>query len=124
TEEGPGILNWLINGARRYVCGENDLTGPERVRIATAAYAETEDHTGRFFDECCRFGAEIRVEQARLYSAYKAWCLKEEVPVSSSRAFAMRVREFTGLTSPREMILSSSRKYYPGITLCTEKVGA
>ncbi|MFM9662856.1 DNA primase, partial [Streptomyces scabiei] len=54
TEEGPGILNWLILGARRYLNGERDLTGPARVRIATSAYAETEDHTGRFFGECCR----------------------------------------------------------------------
>nr|AHF81563.1 putative DNA primase/helicase [Streptomyces netropsis] len=45
TEEGPGILNWLIEGARRYLAGDKDLTGPQRVRIATTAYAETEDHT-------------------------------------------------------------------------------
>ncbi|CAM5489981.1 Putative DNA primase/helicase OS=Streptomyces griseomycini OX=66895 GN=FHS37_006883 PE=4 SV=1 [Streptomyces griseomycini] len=48
TEEGPGILNWLVEGARRYLAGDKDLAGPERVRIATTAYAETEDHTGRF----------------------------------------------------------------------------
>jgi ATP-binding cassette subfamily C protein len=35
TEEGPGILSWLIDGARRYLAGDRDLTGPERVRIAT-----------------------------------------------------------------------------------------
>lgn len=44
TEEGPGILRWLIDGARRYLAGDKNLTGPERVRIATTAYAETEDH--------------------------------------------------------------------------------
>ncbi|MDH6543846.1 phage/plasmid-associated DNA primase [Streptomyces sp. SPB4] len=53
TEEGPGILAWLIDGARRYLAGETDLTGPAPVRIATTAYAETEDHTGRFFEESC-----------------------------------------------------------------------
>lgn len=52
-EEGPGILAWLIDGARRYLASDRDLTGPGRVRIATTAYAETEDHTGRFHDECC-----------------------------------------------------------------------
>jgi putative DNA primase/helicase len=30
TEEGPGILSWLIDGARRYLAGARDLTGPER----------------------------------------------------------------------------------------------
>ncbi|MFI0507016.1 phage/plasmid primase, P4 family [Streptomyces albogriseolus] len=40
-EEGPGILHWLVLGARRYLAGARDLAGPERVRVATAAYAQT-----------------------------------------------------------------------------------
>jgi len=115
TEEGPGILKWLIEGARRYLSREKDLTGPERVRIATTAYAETEDHTGRFFEECCVLGPDHRAEQASLYTSYRAWCQIEGVPGISSRAFAARVRELVGLASPKEMILSNSRKYYPGI---------
>lgn len=33
----PCILGWLIDGARRYLAGDKNLTGPERVRIATTA---------------------------------------------------------------------------------------
>jgi putative DNA primase/helicase len=121
TEEGPGILGWLIDGARRYLGGEKDLTGPERVRIATTAYAETEDHTGRFFEECCRLAPELRAEQAGLYAAYKTWCHNEGAPAMSSRAFAARARELAGLASPKEMILSNQRKYYPGIGLLTDE---
>jgi putative DNA primase/helicase len=117
TEEGSGILKWLIDGAGRYLGGDRDLTGPERVRIATTAYAETEDHTGRFFDECCSQGPEYRVEQASLYAAYRAWCENEGATAISSRAFAQRARELAGLASPKEMILSNSRKYYPGVGL-------
>ncbi|MGV9248700.1 DNA primase family protein [Streptomyces sp. NPDC003710] len=119
-EEGPGILGWLIDGARRYLSGERDLTGPERVRIATTAYAETEDHTGRFYEECCRLGPDLRAEQTALYAAYKAWCNNEGAPVMSSRAFASRTRELVGLASPKEMILSNQRKHYPGIGLLTD----
>ncbi|MFJ7015816.1 DNA primase family protein [Streptomyces albogriseolus] len=121
TEEGPGILNWLIVGARRYLAGEKDLTGPERVRIATTAYAETEDHTGRFLSESCRLGTSLRAEQAHLYAAYKTWCQNEGAPAVSSRAFAARVREVVGLASPKEMILSNQRKYYPGIGLAADE---
>ncbi|MGW2706660.1 DNA primase family protein [Streptomyces sp. NPDC001340] len=117
TEEGPGILNWLIEGARRYLGGDKDLTGPERVRIATTAYAETEDHTGRFLGESCRMEPDLRAEQAQLYAAYRGWCQNEGAPAISSRAFAARVREVVGLASPKEMILSNQRKYYPGIGL-------
>ncbi|MEU5367282.1 phage/plasmid primase, P4 family [Streptomyces sp. NPDC005925] len=121
NEEGPGILNWLITGARRYLAGEKDLTGPERVRIATNAYAETEDYTGRFLSECCRMAPGSRAEQARLYAAYKTWCQNEGAPAVSSRAFAARVREVVGLESPKEMILSNQRKYYPGIGLVADE---
>ncbi len=121
TEEGPGILGWLIDGARRYLAGTRDLTGPERVRIATTAYAETEDHTGRFYEECCVLGGHLRAEQTALYSAYKSWCHNEGAPVMSSRAFAARTRELVGLASPKEMILSNQRKHYPGIGLLPDQ---
>ncbi|MFF9091301.1 phage/plasmid primase, P4 family [Streptomyces sp. NPDC014991] len=121
TEEGPGILSWLIDGARHYLAGDRDLSGPERVRIATSAYAETEDHTGRFYDECCCLAPELRAEQTALYAAYKAWCQNEGAPAMSSRAFAARTRELVGLASPKEMILSNQRKHYPGIGLLTDE---
>jgi hypothetical protein len=120
TEEGPGILSWLIDGARRYLAGARDLTGPERVRIATTAYAETEDHTGRFYYECCRLGPDLRAEQTALYAAYKAWCHNEGALVMSPRVFAARTRELVGLASPKERILSNQRKHYPGIGLLTD----
>ncbi|WP_327188070.1 DNA primase family protein [Streptomyces sp. NBC_01334] len=120
-EEGPGILGWLIDGARRYLGGDRDLTGPERVRIATTAYAETEDHTGRFYEESCRLGPDLRAEQTTLYAAYTTWCNNEGALVMSSRAFASRTRELVGLASPKGMILSNQRKYYPGIGLLTDE---
>lgn len=120
TEEGPGILNWLIEGARRYLGGDKDLTGPERVRIATTAYAETEDHTGRFLSESCTVHPDHRAEQARLYAEYRTWCQNEGAPAMTSRSFAARVRETIGLESPKQMILSNQRKYYPGIGLLAD----
>ncbi|MEU1276535.1 phage/plasmid primase, P4 family [Streptomyces sp. NPDC005799] len=121
VEEGPGILRWLIDGARRYLASDRDLTGPERVRIATTAYAETEDHTGRFYDECCRLAPDLRAEQTALYAAYTTWCHNEGALVMSSRAFAARTRELVGLASPKEMKVSNQRKYYPGIGLLTDE---
>ncbi|MCQ4213362.1 DNA primase family protein [Streptomyces longispororuber] len=124
TEEGPGILDWLVRGARRYLSGEKDLTGPERVRVATTAYVETEDHTGRFLAECCALGPGLRAEQTRLHAAYRSWCRIEDVPPIASRALAARIRETVGLASPRGMVLSNQRKYYPGIGLLAEELAA
>ncbi|MEV8536685.1 phage/plasmid primase, P4 family [Streptomyces sp. NPDC051211] len=119
-EEGPGILAWLIDGARRYLSGEKDLTGPGRVRIATTAYAETEDHMGRFIGEACALGPELRAEQSRMYQAYRQWCIDEGANPVTSRAFAARVRETVGMSSPKQMLTSNQRKYYPGIGLLAD----
>lgn len=62
----------------------------------------------------------MRAEQAQLYSAYTRWCGSEGSNPVSARAFAARVRETLGMTSPKQMILSNSRKFYPGIGLITD----
>ncbi|MFI5618057.1 phage/plasmid primase, P4 family [Streptomyces sp. NPDC051567] len=119
-EEGPGILSWLIDGARRYLAGEKDLTGPARVSIATTAYAETEDHMGRFINEACALESGMRAEQSRMYQAYRQWCIDEGANPVTSRAFAARVRESLGMSSPKQMLTSNQRKYYPGIGLLAD----
>ena len=87
----------------------------------TDPYAETEDHTGRFLSESCRLAPDLRAEQAQLYAEYKTWCQNDGAPAISCRAFAARVREVVGLASPKEMILSNQRKYYPGIGLVADE---
>lgn len=124
-DEGPGILHWLVQGAKRYLTTRDPLTGPDRVRIATRAYATTEDHIGRFLAECCTNNTEpsagLRVEQGLLYAAYSTWCLAGEgIRPTSTRTFALRVRQEVGLSSPAEMIKSNGRKYYPGIGLVVD----
>ncbi|MFD9053241.1 DNA primase family protein [Streptomyces zaomyceticus] len=123
-EEGPGILDWLISGARCYLHGARDLTGPRSVQTATRVYAETEDHAGRFLSECCVLNPSMRAEQAQMYSAYLGWCQLEGATPLTSRAFAARIRETVGIATPSGMVLSNQRKLYPGIGLVTERGGA
>ncbi|MER7847417.1 phage/plasmid primase, P4 family [Kitasatospora sp. NPDC096077] len=130
-DEGPGILHWLVQGAHRYntlreqrQAGANlpdPLEGPTRVRLATDAYATTEDTIGRFLDECCTRESEeadLRVEQGQLYAAYASWCnAGEGSPPTTKRAFATRVRNELGMATPNDMVKSNGRKFYPGIGL-------
>ncbi|WP_329583290.1 DNA primase family protein [Streptomyces sp. NBC_01361] len=122
-DEGPGILHWLVEGARRYLTTRDPLHGPDRVRLATTAYAATEDHIGRFLAECCTRTpgtdeTELRVEQGLLYTEYSSWChASEGIRPAGTRAFANRVRQEVGLASPSDMIKSNGRKYYPHIAL-------
>ncbi|MDQ8707197.1 phage/plasmid primase, P4 family [Streptomyces sp. LHD-70] len=124
-DEGPGILQWLITGAGRYLRSRDALDGPQRVRLATRAYAATEDHIGRFLTECCcrdpDAESELRAEQGALYASYVSWCAAGEgIRPATARAFAGRVRQETGLASPAEMLKSNGRKYYPRIGLLPE----
>ncbi|MFI2380218.1 phage/plasmid primase, P4 family [Streptomyces sp. NPDC018964] len=121
-DEGPGILQWLIEGARRYLATRDPLDGPDQVRLATTAYATTEDHIGRFLTECCTRDtagpADLRVEQGLLYARYQNWCSTEEgIRAATARTFATRVRSELSLASPADMIKSNGRKYYPGLAL-------
>ncbi|MFE9966457.1 phage/plasmid primase, P4 family (plasmid) [Streptomyces sp. NBC_01724] len=124
-DEGPGILQWLTEGARRYLATRDTLAGPDRVRIATSAYANTEDHIGRFLTECCTQDTEnqpeLRVEQGLLYAAYSSWCSSSEgIRPATTRTFATRVRQEVGLASPADMIKSNGRKFYPNLALVAE----
>ncbi|MEU3343238.1 phage/plasmid primase, P4 family [Streptomyces sp. NPDC006668] len=120
-EEGPGILNWLIIGANRYLAGDTDLSGTERVKAATAAYAGTEDHVGRFLGERCMLAKGLRADQRDLYVAYQNWCRFEDIAPISSRLFAARVRCAIDRCSIREATGSSQGKFYVGIGLTSEE---
>ncbi|MGP4102444.1 DNA primase family protein [Nonomuraea sp. KM90] len=119
-EEGPGILAWLVDGARRYLSGEKDLSGPNRVRLATDAYEATEDVVGRFIADACVLDPSRRAEQTSLYNAYTRWCGAEGATPVSARSFAARIRDTLKMASPRDMVLSNSRKFYPGIGLSSD----
>lgn len=129
--EGPGILHWLIEGAQLYLATRDPLTGPASVRMATRAYATTEDHIGRFLTECCtsattsrtgeRGQGDLKVEQGLLYAAYSSWCSTGEgIRPATARAFATRVRQELALASPADMMKSSGKKYYPGLALLAD----
>ncbi|MFI6149287.1 phage/plasmid primase, P4 family [Streptomyces sp. NPDC051109] len=128
-EEGPGILHWMIQGAKAYLASKPALTGPSVVRSATQAYATTEDHIGRFLAECCTTGGtdlpdprDLKVEQGALYRAYSAWCLDGEgLRPATTRAFATRIRAEVGVASPNEMLRSNGQKFYPGLALLADE---
>ncbi|MER5601778.1 phage/plasmid primase, P4 family [Streptomyces sp. NPDC002265] len=128
-DEGPGILQWLIEGAQGYLSSRDPLSGPSSVRLATEAYEKTEDHIGRFITERCvvghggRLNADLRVEQKLLYETYARWCGEESIRPATSRTFAGRIRQEVGLSSPTEMIKNNDKKLYPGIALRADSDG-
>ncbi|MFV8127494.1 phage/plasmid primase, P4 family [Streptomyces syringium] len=111
-EEGPGILHWVVQGAVDVFDG--GLRAPESVMAATRAYAEEEDHLGRFLEACCMRSTsdQVRTETKKVRAAYEAWCHAEgEVPLKP-QAFGRELKR-RGVSRSD----SNGRAFYPGLSL-------
>ena len=83
-QEGPGILQWAIEGCLDWQL--NTLNPPNRVLMTTNEYFEDEDRIGAFFVECCDLGLGLRELTTRLYNRYREWSEENgEYPVSRKR---------------------------------------
>lgn len=72
AEEAPGILAWAVRGCLEWQ--QHGLEVPERIRAATASYRATQDHMGRFLEECCVADPSTHVSAKGLRVAYESWC--------------------------------------------------
>lgn len=119
TEEGPGILHWVVQGAVDVFDG--GLRAPESVMAATRAYAEEEDHLGRFLESCCMRSAsdQVRLETKKLRAAYEAWCHSESEVALKPQAFGRELKR-RGINRSD----SNGRAFYLGLSLlATEDAG-
>src|SRR5262249_9202321 len=82
--EAPGILRWIVDGARSFLT--EDWTVPDPVQLAPANYRAAEDPLSRFFDECCRLGPGRYAYADQLRHRYLEWCDAEGVEPRSARA--------------------------------------
>ena len=70
--EGPGILQWMIDGAVRVtVQGFNE---PESVRLSTLEYRHEEDHIAKFIDERIVVASNGSATKTAVFNAYRNWC--------------------------------------------------
>lgn len=71
--EAPGILNWLIEGARIYLT--EGLVTPPEVKAATQEYRDEMDKIGPFIAACVRQAEGKHVTARTMYEAYKSFDL-------------------------------------------------
>ena len=83
------ILNWMIQGLRKY--REKGLHAPAAVKAATAEYRKDGDKVARFIEERLRKSCESMERVSLVYAAYKLWCQHEGVYPESSRQFRQRI---------------------------------
>lgn len=87
--EYPGILNWLIRGAREWQ--RIGLSPPASISAETAAYRTDMDTLGQWLDECTQ-QAEGSTTRARdAYQQFSFWCRGGGYTPVSEKRFADRM---------------------------------
>jgi putative DNA primase/helicase len=89
--EGAGILNWLVEGAKRW-CDEG-LVMPDIVTSATDEYRGEMDVIGNFIKERCVQLEGLSVKARELFKCYQDWCEENNEHGCSERLFGLRLKE-------------------------------
>jgi putative DNA primase/helicase len=87
-QEAPGILNWLIEGARDYL--ENGLQTPPDLEVDAQEALEAQDDFLAFMEECTHKTQDTaRTKGSAIYDAFVSWCKKQNLaaPVSSRKLY-------------------------------------
>jgi putative DNA primase/helicase len=108
--ESSGILNWLIEGARRWC--EEGLRTPNIIINATDEYRSEMDVMGNFIKERCVQADTASIRARELFKCYQDWCDENNEHAVSERFFGLRLKEL-GLGQKR---LADGR-YWQGICL-------
>lgn len=117
TEEGPGILAWIVTGATKAVAG--GLAEPDVVMAATQVYAAEEDHLARFVEDRIHLGGGpvARENTAAVRKAYEAWCREQGERVLSPQAFGRELRTRFNI----EQVRSHGARFYTGLSLLADE---
>ncbi|HEX5734118.1 MAG TPA: phage/plasmid primase, P4 family [Blastocatellia bacterium] len=90
-KEGPGILNWALDGLYRLRQRGHFYT-PDEVQQASIEFRESNDIPAAFLAECCDVDTTgrsgFKTASRELYEAYKQWCLDNGHKPKSSTAIA------------------------------------
>ena len=102
--EAPGILAWIVEGARQFC--ERGLDPPEVVRMATESYRASEDTFSRFVEERCELDPEARAKAGDLWEAWTDYCrTEEEQPGRKQDVMARLDTRFARLNTARRQVI-------------------
>jgi putative DNA primase/helicase len=102
--ELPGILNWIITGARIWLT--EGLNPPDLVKAATAAYRHESNPLTPFIESCCKRGEALRMQAGPAFKTYQQFCRDENVEPwkwLTDKQFAKAMRQMFKVTEGRHV---------------------
>ena len=95
-EELPGILAWVIEGARLYL--ESGLPKLDTLTEVNRSLRQSCDDLGRWMETHIQYGPQFRIQSSDLYENFRLWSQAEgNTDVMSQRTFTQRLLD-KGLT--------------------------
>jgi len=84
--ERDGILAWALQGCLEWQ--RTDLKPPASVLAATEEYFEAEDALGRWLEERCDLGPNLKATSNALYTSWKSWADANGEYAGSNKRFS------------------------------------
>jgi putative DNA primase/helicase len=94
--ESSGILNWMIQGLRRYYKNGHKLIKPKGVQVATMQYKTESDIVGQFIDGYCIIDLDdlqCKVDKDSLWDAFTKWGNETGEVILSKKKFTQKLNE-------------------------------
>jgi P4 family phage/plasmid primase-like protien len=101
TKAGGAILQWVLDGAKRFCNNGFSLSVPLCVQATTNKYKSDSNTITQFFDECCEIGTSKSAKAGELYRAYREWAERNGEQTKHSKEFATALR-LNGFTDKRK----------------------
>nr|WP_301335256.1 DNA primase family protein [Methylobacterium fujisawaense] len=90
-QEGPGILNWMIEGVCDYLT--HGLVIAPSVSADTRDYRDDMDPVGEFMRACVSAAAGRKVQAHAMYEAYISWSLANAKKAVTQTRFGKRIKQ-------------------------------
>ena len=73
---GGAILTWIIEGAKKVIDDNYNITPPKKVQDAIDIYRENNNWLAHFLNECCEVDGSYTAKSGEIYDEYRAFCLR------------------------------------------------
>jgi putative DNA primase/helicase len=92
-KEGPGILAWMIRGARAWY--DEGLKIPPKVLTASEDYFEAQDIIGRWLEDCCevdKANPDLVESSTALLQSFNGWAKRNTAAPMTSHTFVAQLK--------------------------------
>ena len=71
---GGAVLSWIIEGAKRFIANDYNISLPGCVKDAIDQYKANNNWLENFLSECCEIDRAYTQKSGELYTCYKTYC--------------------------------------------------